>query len=242
MLTNTLVLVACALILVWLITCVWRKRKRKLPPAPRGYLCFGNSFQIDTDRIHQDLFKYNQEFGHTVCLNIHGTSVVSLSSVFAINEAFELHPVSQFTNDRSKNSTADVYYGRKHIGCANLSNVTLLLRDFHRFKIFSIFEHGGRQGNLLKDEIKRLHLALINVPICDISPHEQLRILHRNLCSIVVSVCYLVYTYATSVPKLFLLSVTVTKQFLRPICCDDSHISGIKITRTIFFPTRFFVR
>lgn len=187
MISNLLVIVTFVLIVVWLVSCVWRKRKRKLAPGPRGYLCFGNTFQVNVDKIHQDLFKYNTEFGHTVRLKIHGTSVISLSSIFAINEAFELQPASQYANDRSKNSTAEVYFDRKHIGCANLSQTTLLLRDFHKFMIFGIFQDGGRQHNQFKDEIKRFHLNLISVPGQDISPHEQLRIFHRNLCSIVVS-------------------------------------------------------
>lgn len=188
MLTKVLVVAAFVLIVVWLISCVWKKRKRKLPPGPSGYLCFGNTFQIDVDRICHDLYKIHVDYGHIVRVTVHGTVFISLSSVFAIKEAFEADLNSEHANDRSKNSTADIYYGRKHIGLANLSNITLNLRDFHKFKIFTIFKHGGSQRNHFRDELKRLHLNLISSPGGDISPHEQLRIFHRNLCSIVVSI------------------------------------------------------
>jgi len=192
MLTTVLLALTSVVILCWLlISCVWRKRKRKLPPGPKGYMCFGNTFQINADTIHHDLFKYHQEFGPVVRLSINGTAVISLSSVFAINETFEAFPSSEHTNDRFKNSTADIYYGRKHIGCANLSNTTLHLRDFHKFYMFTIFQHGGHQQNQFQDEIKRFHLALISAPGSLISPYEQLRILHRNLCTIVVSILHL---------------------------------------------------
>ncbi|XP_060556387.1 cytochrome P450 2J4-like [Ruditapes philippinarum] len=178
--------ICCSLSLVYVFLCVWRRRKRKLPPGPQGYLCFGNSFQIDADRIHHDLHKFREEFGPLFKLKLYGTNIVNLSSASLLYEAFETTPTDEIANDRSANSTSDIFYGRKHMGCANLSNITLLLREFHKSAIPRYFEREQFFELLNKEEIKRLHLNLISKPTCNINPHEYLRTYFKNVCAILL--------------------------------------------------------
>lgn len=178
--------ICCALFLVYVFLCIWRRQKRKPAPGPRGYLCCGNSFQINSDRIHHDLYNYFEEFGTIFKLRLYGTSVVNLASAALLQDTFGTPPTDESTNDRSANCTSDIFYGRKHIGCANLSNTTLLLREFHSNAIPRYFECDQNFELLIKEEIKRLHLNLIGKPRCDINPHEYLRTYFKNICSILL--------------------------------------------------------
>ncbi|XP_045175625.1 cytochrome P450 2D17-like [Mercenaria mercenaria] len=178
--------ICCALSLVYVFLCIWRRRKREPPPGPKGYLCCGNSFQIDADRIHHNLNQLREEFGTIYQLKLYGTSIINLSSVSLLYDAFETPPTDELANDRSANSTSDIFYGRKHMGCANLSSTTLLLREFHSSAIPRYFENEHYFELLIKEEVKKLHLNLISKPSCNINPHAYLRKYFKNICSVLL--------------------------------------------------------
>lgn len=187
MFVELLLGICCALCLVYVFLCLWHRQKRKFPPGPKGYLCCGNSFQIDSEKIHHDLHRIREEYGAIFKLKLYGTSVINLSSAAFLHDAFGTPPADESTNDRSANSTTDVFYGRKHMGCANLSDTTNLLREFHSSAIQKYFECERNFEAKIKEEVKRLHLNFISRPRCDINPHAYLRTYFKNICSVLVS-------------------------------------------------------
>ena len=182
------ILAVSSILLCCVLLCSWITRRHKLPPGPTGYPVCGNSFQIDTDRIQHDLKNLFDKYGTIFQLKLMGTRVVTLTSSRLLKYAFYLSPCEKHTNDRSENSSSEVFYGRKHIGCANYSNITEFLREFHSSGIqhFLLGKYAFETAYEL--EIKRLHLTLIGSPGRDINPHQSLRTYFRNLCSVLVSV------------------------------------------------------
>ena len=187
-LTEGLLACTCSLTFIFLVyTCVVRMRKTRQVPGPEGYLCCGNSFQIQADNIHKNLKEYHEIYGNIVRLKLFGTTVISISSVTLLKSAFEYNPSCQLANDRSENATSDVFYGRKHIGMADLHSVTLLLKEFHRSVAPNISETGGNLDFRFRTEIHNLYLKLASKSSGDTNPHNCLRSFHKNICSILVS-------------------------------------------------------
>ncbi|KAH3885952.1 hypothetical protein DPMN_009949 [Dreissena polymorpha] len=187
-LTDILIICTCTSSFVFIVfSCAFLyKRNRRLPPGPKGYLCCGNSFQIDSDHIHQNLKGFHDVYGKIIKFQIFGTKVISLSSAKYISEAFELNPSCQIANDRPTNSTSDIFYGRKHIGLADWNYVTSLLRDFHKLSAIRVFDKGGKLNTLFETEIKVLHLNFISGRNIDVNPHLHLRLFLQNLISILL--------------------------------------------------------
>ncbi|XP_052800554.1 cytochrome P450 2B19-like isoform X3 [Mya arenaria] len=187
-LTEGLLVCTCSSTFIFLIySCVLRMRKTRLVPGPEGYLCCGNSFQIQADHIHKNLKEYHEIYGKIVRLKIFGTTIISISSLDLLKSAFEYNPSCEIANDRSANSTSGVFYGRKHIGMADLHSITLLLRDFHRSVAPNISETGGNLDFRFRTEIHNLYLELGSKNRSDTNPHDYLRSFHKNLCSILAS-------------------------------------------------------
>ncbi|KAL4225117.1 hypothetical protein ACF0H5_015810 [Mactra antiquata] len=182
------ILIGSSLVLciVYVSVCMWRRRKLKSPPGPEGYLFCGNSFQINSDRLHQDLHVLSEEYGPIFKLNIFGKTIITLSSASLINEAFGTSPTMEFTNDRAANSTSDVFYGRKHIGCANWCKTTQVLREIHSILIQKYFENEPNFEIRIMDEIRRLQNNLMNDQNTAINPDTHLRRYFKNLCSILL--------------------------------------------------------
>ncbi|WAR03058.1 CP17A-like protein [Mya arenaria] len=186
-LTEGLLVCTCSSTFIFLIySCVLRMRKTRLVPGPEGYLCCGNSFQIQADHIHKNLKEYHEIYGKIVRLKIFGTTIISISSLDLLKSAFEYNPSCEIANDRSANSTSGVFYGRKHIGMADLHSITLLLRDFHRSVAPNISETGGNLDFRFRTEIHNLYLELGSKNRSDTNPHDYLRSFHKNLCSILL--------------------------------------------------------
>lgn len=184
---EVLVGASFALCLVYVSVCVWRRRKQKVPPGPEGYLFCGNSFQINTDKFHQDLQKLSEEYGPIFKLNLYGKSIISLSSPALINEAFGSAPSMDYANDRAVNSTSDIFYGRKHMGGANLTKTTQLLREIHSVYIPKYFENEHHFEIRAMEEVNKLLISLTNNKTSLKNPHTHLRRYFKNICSILVS-------------------------------------------------------
>ena len=178
--------VAFTLVLCVLL-CSYRRGRYKPIPGPAGYPVCDNSFQVDGDHIHHNLAEYTTEYGNIFRLKLFGSSVITLTSSHLLNSAFHTSPALKYTNDRSANSSSDVFHKRKHIGCANWSKTTEKLRNIHKVDIQTYFDGKYYFEVIAKEEVKRLHLNLISKPGSDINPHGFLKIFFKNICSILVS-------------------------------------------------------
>lgn len=186
---DGLTLGACSLALVLLVYgCALFFRRAKRPPGPPGYLCCGNSFQMDGDRIQHVLHDFHNTHGKVVRLNLFGTTVVSVASAQLLRETFERDPFCQLANDRPANSTTHLFNGRKHIGLANLSSITLMLREYHKSAAIYIFDHCTHLENQFEAEVSHLNVQFTRAK--QHNPHVTLRIFYQNLCSILVSVMF----------------------------------------------------
>ena len=164
-----------------------RRRKHELPPGPCGLPFCGNPCQIDSRRLQHSLTDLSHEYGPIFKLKLFGANIITLTSSYAIQRAFDLPPTDAHLNDRSKNSTNDIFYNRKHIGCANLTKETLTLREFHSVGIQKYFDGSSCFEFLYRSEVNKLYLNLTTEYGSNMNPHSLLKTFLRNTCSILVS-------------------------------------------------------
>ena len=164
-----------------------RRRKYEIPPGPCGLPFCGNLCKIEPDRLQHCLTDLSHEYGPVFKIKLFGANIITLTSSYAMRRAFDLSPTDAHLNDRSKNSTNDVFYNRKHMGCANLTKETLSLRDFHILGIQKHFDGSSYFEFLFRSEVNKLYLNLTTKYGSNINPHHFLKLFLKNTCSILVS-------------------------------------------------------
>lgn len=164
-----------------------RRRKYELPPEPCGFPFCGNPCLIDLDRFQHCLTDLSHEYGPIFKIQLFGTKIMTLTSSYAMRRAFDLAPTDAHMNDRSRNSTNDIFYNRKHIGCANLTKETIGLRDFHILGIQRHFDGSALFEFYFRSEVNKLYLNFSSKHGSNINPHKFLKTFLKNLCSILVS-------------------------------------------------------
>ena len=189
MLELVLGLLVCALL--FCSYCVFRRRRKyELPPGPCGLPFCGTPCKIDLDRFQHCLTDLSHEYGPVFKLKLFGSKIIVLTSSYTIQRAFDLAPTDAHLNDRSSNSTNDIFYNRKHMGCANLTRETIGLRDFHIQGIQKYFDGSSLFEFQYRTEVNKLFLNLTSKQNVNINPDNFLKLFLKNLCSILVSKKY----------------------------------------------------
>lgn len=165
-----------------------RRRKYDLPPGPCGLPFCGNMCSIDLQRFQHCLTDLSHEYGPVFKIKLFGSNIIILTSSYAMQRAFDLHPTDAHLNDRSKNSTDEIFYNRKHMGCANLTKETIGLRDFHILGIQKHIDGASLFEFQYRTEVNKLFLNLTSKQRTNINPNTSLRSFLRNLVSILVSI------------------------------------------------------
>lgn len=114
------------------------RRHRRLP-GPKGLPVLGNVLQMDMQRIQHQLTGWGDTFGKLFQINLLGKKVVVISDVTLLDKALSGYALCPHLNDRSENITKHVYYGRKHIGLADLTPETVALRNILKQNVLSAF-------------------------------------------------------------------------------------------------------
>ena len=165
-----------------------RRRKYELPPGPCGLPFCGTPCKVDLDRFQHCLTDLSHEHGPIFKLKLFGSKIIILTSSYVIQRAFDLAPTDAHLNDRSTNSTNDIFYNRKHMGCANLTKETIGLRDFHIQEIQKYFDGSSLFEFQYRSEVNKLFLNLTSRHSANINPNNFLRTFLKNLCSILVGI------------------------------------------------------
>lgn len=117
-----------------IITC--RHRNLALP-GPVGLPVVGNSHQFDSEQTHRMCTKWSKIYGKMFKFKLLWKKVVVISDPDLLREAFSSETLSKHMNDRSKNSTCHVFNSRRHVGFADLSETTVLLRKILKENVLS---------------------------------------------------------------------------------------------------------
>ena len=169
--------------------CVFRRRRKyDLPPGPCGFPFCGAPCKIDLDRFQHCLTDLSHEYGPILKIKLFGSKIITLTSSYAMQRGFDMAPTDAHLNDRSKNSTNDIFYNRKHMGCANLTKETIGLRDFHIQGIQKYFDGSSLFELQYRSEVNKLFLNLTSKHSSNINPHKFLKTFLKNLISILVSI------------------------------------------------------
>ena len=107
-------------------------RVTRVPPGPVGLPIVGSLLSLDLSHMPQECTRLSRQYGKLYRLVMAGKQVVVVSDARLLNKLFDSGDISRHTNDRSENITKHVFYGRKHIGFANLSRETVALRTILR--------------------------------------------------------------------------------------------------------------
>ncbi|KAH3888696.1 hypothetical protein DPMN_012736 [Dreissena polymorpha] len=103
--------------------------------GPKGLPVLGNSLELDASQAHQLFTRWSKQYGKIFRLKVFGKNVVVISDANTLRAAFSSGALGKHLNDRAENITKEVFYGRKHMGFANLSDQTVFLRNVLRRKV-----------------------------------------------------------------------------------------------------------
>ncbi|XP_052802133.1 vitamin D 25-hydroxylase-like isoform X3 [Mya arenaria] len=106
-------------------------------PGPRGLPFLGSLLDVDTSRFHHVCSRWSRHYGKIFQFRLAGQSVVVVTDAGLLRRLFATGQISHHTNDRADNVTKHVFYGRKHIGFADLGERTNELRSILRRKVLN---------------------------------------------------------------------------------------------------------
>ncbi|KAJ8320952.1 hypothetical protein KUTeg_002539 [Tegillarca granosa] len=156
----TLVLIGVASILIYFLL-KYRTYSATAPPGPKGYPFIGNTFQIDTKKLHISLSAFAKEYGEIYSVNVFGRNAVVLNSPELVREALLREPnASNFAARLQSYFGKEFMFNNADLVLSSNTEVWAKRRKFSH-KLLKAYGEG------LKIIEKKLHEALNNT-ICDV--------------------------------------------------------------------------
>lgn len=163
--------------------------KSRTLPGPKGVPILGNMLQMDMGRVQHEITNFSKTFGKMFKLSLLGKNIVVISNAKLLEKAFTGAALGSHLNDRSENVTKHVYYGRKHIGLANLSPETVSLRNILRHKVLqTLLGQGVFEGKFHRVFKKYINQFVKESRSQDVNPDDILKEFLTDMNSLIVSV------------------------------------------------------